>query len=186
MSDPVEILNALGHDNPTPQYEPVGDDRVPMERWGRDHWSTLAYLETRIVDYRGKIAHDHMRCHAGRHPLMHAAKRRGRLFGSGDGSQYPTRLRDGELPNHDDYDCIDDMIAAGLVIATMPKAPDRTLVTGFVEAELMTRATYALTDLGLRVTAALRAHKAGGGSWQSFQPSPSSLAEVAVHVRRTP
>lgn len=29
MSDPVELLNALGHDNPTPTYEPVGDDRAP-------------------------------------------------------------------------------------------------------------------------------------------------------------
>jgi hypothetical protein len=185
MNDPVEILNALGHDNPTPQYEPVGDDRVPMERWGKDHWSTLAYLETRIVDYRGKIAHDHMRCHAGRHPAMLHAKRRGLLFGTGDGSQYPTKLRDGELADHDDYDCIDDMIAAGLVTATMPPAPAATLVTGLVEAELMTRATYALTPLGQAIAGQLRAHKGNGGNWRSFEPSPSSLTEVVSHVRGT-
>lgn len=185
MSDPVEILNALGHDNPTPQYEPVGDDRVPMERWGKDHWSTLAYLECRIVDNRGRIAHDHMRCHMRRHPAMHAAKRRAIAFGNADGSQYPTKLRDGELADHDDYDCIDDMIAAGLVTVTMPPAPAQTLVTGLVETELMTRATYALTPLGQAIAGQLRAHKGNGGNWRSFQPSPSSLAEVALHVERT-
>lgn len=168
MSNPVALLNVLGHANPTPEYTPGGTDHVPVESWGRDHWSTLAYLETRVVDHRGRINHDHMRCHAGRHPAMLHAKRRGLLFGTGDGSQYPTKLRDGELPDHDDYDCIDDMIAAGLVTVTMPPAPEMTLVTGVVEAELMTRASYALTKLGQRVSADLRAHKGNGGSWASF------------------
>jgi hypothetical protein len=141
-----------------------------MERWGKDHWSTLAYLETRIVDHKGRIAHDHMRCHAGRHPAMLHAKRRARLFGVGDGSQYPTKLRDGELADHDDYDCLDDMIVAGLVTATMPPAPAGTLVTGLVEAELMTRATYALTPLGQAIAGQLRAHKGNGGNWRTFTP----------------
>ena len=173
MSNPVDLLNALGHDNPTPTYTPVGDDRVPMARWGRDHWSTLAYLETRIVDHRGRIAHDHMRCHARRHPLMHAAKRRV-LSVSGDGSAYPTRLRDGELADHDDYDCLDDMIAVGFVTVTMPPAPRGTLVTGFVESELMTRATYALTAAGVHICAQLRTHKGRGGNWRDFTPELAS------------
>lgn len=171
MTNPVALLNALGHDNPVPEYVPVGADRVPMSKWGRDHWSTLGYLETRIVDHKGRISHDHMRCHAGRHPFMLRAKRRSNLLGGGDGSAYPTRLRDSEtLPHHDDYDCIDDMIAAGLVTVTMPPPPAGVLVTGVVEAELMTRATYALTEQGLRISAELRAHKARGGSWATFTP----------------
>lgn len=166
--NPVELLNALGHANPTPEYTPVGE-RLPIDVWGADHWSTLAYLETRIVDYRGRISHDHMRCHRNRHPLMYAAKRR--LIASGDGSAYPTRLWGGaQAVNHDDYDCLDDMIAAGLVTATMPPAPPDTLVTGLVEAELMTRATYALTELGLAIAAQLRAHKGRGGSYRTFRP----------------
>jgi len=24
---------------------------INISRWGKDHWSTLAYLETRVVDY---------------------------------------------------------------------------------------------------------------------------------------
>jgi len=168
--NPVDLLTALGHTNPTPEYTSTQDERIPMERWGKDHWSTLAYLECRIVDHRGRISHDHMRCHAGRHPAMLHAKRRGNLFGNGDGSAYPTRLKDGELPDHDDYDCIDDMIAAGLVTVTMPPAPEGVLVTGLVESELMTRATYALTDEGRRLCAALRAHKAAGRNWATFDP----------------
>jgi hypothetical protein len=167
--NPVELLNALGHDNPTPEYTPTDDQRIPLEDWGKDHWSTLAYLETRIVDHRGRISHDHMRCHAGRHPAMLAAKRR--VHGtSADGSAYPTRLRAGRtLPDHDDYDCLDDMIAAGFVTATMPPAPAGTLITGLVEAELMTRATYALTEAGQRVVGELRVHKGNGGNYAGFE-----------------
>lgn len=166
--NPVDLLNALGHTNPAPEYVPVGE-RLPIDVWGKDHWSTLAYLETRIVDYRGKISHDHMRCHRGRHPIMYAAKRR--FITSGDGSAYPTRLWGGrEATDHDDYDCIDDMIAAGLVTVTMPPAPAGTLVTGLVEAELMTRATYALTEYGLGIAGQLRAHKGRGGNFRDFRP----------------
>jgi hypothetical protein len=183
MSGPVDILNALGHDNPTPQYEPVGDDRVPMERWGKDHWSTFAYLEVRIVDHKGRIAHDHMRCHMRRHPAMHAAKRRAIAFGPADGSQYPTKLRDGELPDHDDYDCVDDMIAAGLVTVTMPPAPAGTLVTGLVEAESMTRAAYALTPgLGQPIAAQLRAHKGIGGKFSTFTPEVPTVTDSLITV----
>lgn len=181
MNDPVKLLNALGHDNPTPAYEPVGDDRVPMERWGQDHWSTLGYLECRIVDHKGRISHAHMRCHGRRHPIMFAAK--GNLGMVGDGSQFPTRLRDGELADHDDYDCVDDMIAAGLVTVTLQDAPAGTLVTGLVEAELMTRATYALTPRGQDIAGQLRAHKGNGGNWHTFEPSLSASTEAAYHAR---
>lgn len=159
-----DILAAL---NGPAEYIPVGE-RVPMKRWGKDHWSTLAYLETRIVDHKGQISHDHMRCHASRHPAMFQAKRR--LLGTGDGSAYPTRLKDGTLTDHDDYDCIDDIIAAGLVTVTMPEPyPPNVLITGLVEAEMMTRATYALTEAGQRIAAALRQHKAMGLGWGTFQ-----------------
>lgn len=61
--------------------------------FGRDHWSTLLYLETCCVDRRGRIDIRHMRK---------------------DGEQYPTRLAKGKLAKgHDDYDCIRDLVAAG-------------------------------------------------------------------------
>lgn len=68
---------------------------VPIDKWGRDHWSTLAYLETRIVDHHGKIWEANMR---GRDP------------------KYPTRLNDGtEIEMHSDWDCLHDMWVAGLI-----------------------------------------------------------------------
>jgi hypothetical protein len=37
----------------------VPRDPVPIELWGKDHWTTLAYIETRCVDYDGVPNHDH-------------------------------------------------------------------------------------------------------------------------------
>jgi hypothetical protein len=113
----------LGH-VPTEPTWPADTSRtlVPMTLFGTDHWSTFAYVETRAVEHKGLLDHDHMRCHAGRHPVMLHAKRRVSA-GSADGSRYPTRIKasatpgaDGrygvtEVPDHDDYDCLDDLIA---------------------------------------------------------------------------
>lgn len=75
---------------------------IPVERWGKDHWSTFAYVETRVVDYGGRIDDRHMRGH---------------LAGW---EQYATRLRepDGtttEIFGHSDYDCLRDAISFGLL-----------------------------------------------------------------------
>lgn len=170
MSDWSDFAEALGISSAHAEYVPVSQDRIPMEEWGKDHWSTFVYLETRIVDNRGLINHDHMRCHGDRHPFMLAAQRVG-FARDHDGSQYPTQLRGGaEAESHDDYDCIDDMIAEGLVTATLPTVPDGVLLTGLVESELMVRATYVLTELGWRVVGQLRSHRGSGGSYATFRP----------------
>lgn len=101
--------------------------KIPPKDWGKDHWSTLLYLETRVVDHGGLIMRNdpHMRGHR-----------------EGDGEVYPTRLRDGvEVFGHDDFDCVQDMVAAGLV-----KAPGGS--------------RYVLTDLGWTAAGLLRRHKA--------------------------
>jgi hypothetical protein len=160
---------------------------VPMTLFGTDHWSTFAYVETRAVDYNGLLDHDRMRCHAGRHPVMLQAKRR--VSGaSADGSRYPTRIKASatpdahgrygvtKVPDHDDYDCLDDLIAAGLLQPRMPvvgaggwyvdaahgytvSAADGVirpeLVTGLDEHVLATRAVWALTANGHRVAGQL-------------------------------
>ena len=122
----------LGHVATEPSW-PADTRRtpVPMALFGTDHWSTFAYVETRAVDHKGLLDHDHMRCHAGRHPVMLHAKRR--VSGaSADASRYPTRIKASatpdahgrygvtEVPDHDDYDCLDDLIAAGLLESRMP------------------------------------------------------------------
>lgn len=190
---PAQLAAALGYEPSGLEWVPTSVPPVPMSRWGKDHWSTFAYVETRIVDHRGRLDHDHMRTHARRHPMMIAAKRRVSL-GSRDGSRYPTRLKralplgqvTGEpqpvlLPDHDDYDCIDDAIAAGLLTVTMPRVADTGryagrfvdgnstplpasegftpgFVTGMDEKRLMAYAVFALTPYGSRGAAALREH----------------------------
>ena len=124
---------------------------VPVADWGRDHWSTLAYLETRVVDEGGRVDPYRMRCDGSRHPEK-VRFTPGGAHGSGG---YPTRLRGGvELAGHDDWDCLEDAIAAGLL-----KPQDG--------ADKL-RNRYALTELGELFCAKLRAHKGHGGSYDNF------------------
>lgn len=119
---------------------------VPVAQWGRDHWSTFAYIETRIVDHRGVVHNQHMRCHPRLHRAFAHEGSRGPLA--------PTRLAGGEeLAQHDDWSCAEDAIAAGLLTVDerVPGAP-----------------VFALTDRGHTAAAALRRHKAGGGNFGNF------------------
>ncbi len=128
-----DLLAAIGYEQPAPAWDARNENPVPIARWGRDHWTTLAYVETRWVDHRGMLSHDQMRCDRQRHQMFYAAKRRPIMLGTdADGAKYPTRLKtetpgeDGrwgvvELPGHDDYDCLDDAIREGLIEVTMPR-----------------------------------------------------------------
>lgn len=140
-------------------YEPAGSDFVPMARWGRDHWSTLLYLETCAVDRHGMIDTRRMRCH----PRLHREFVAVVCGRPSDGSAYPTRLRDGELPDHDDWSCLEDMAAAGLL-----KAWWREIWAHHPFAN--SEARVELTPLGLRLVADIRAHKARGGNCGDFVP----------------
>lgn len=131
---------------------------VPLERFGKDHWSTFAYVETRIVDYGGWLDTRHLRgC-------------------NGDASDYPTRLRGtfGEitlLTGHDDTDCLTDLVAAGLIEggrATKRDHRDEIVALTY---------QYTLTTRGHVLAGALRAHKATAGNFQTFGP----LAVQALH-----
>jgi hypothetical protein len=128
--DTDSILAALTAE---PEWALDGVAPVPMIRWGKDHWTTFAYVESRWVDYHGTLDHDRMRCDRARHGAFYAAKSKRIAFGTNaDGAKYPTRLKtehpgpDGvwgsvDLPGHDDYDCLNDAITAGLLDVTMPR-----------------------------------------------------------------
>lgn len=85
---------------------------VPVELWGRDHITTFLYIESCCVDQGGVPGAAQMRTWSGR-------PRRGRMdarIPSSIGPDHPTRLNDGtNLTEHDDWDCADDMVAAGLL-----------------------------------------------------------------------
>lgn len=132
---------------------------VPIELFGKDHWSTLAYIETRIVDHREfRIKGD---------PCMRTCKRCWRIAQSASakekqfdrvkidgGNSYPTRLRDGRLADrHCDWDCLQDLVAAG-ILATRGEPGIGKKVT--------------ITTRGFIITGALRAHKASGGNFAGF------------------
>lgn len=132
---------------------------VPPKLWGRDHTSTLLYVETRCVDYQGVIGAVHMRSWPGR-PL------RGDVGGPvpsavGGRRGVPTRLADGtELSEHDDWDCVEDMVAAGLI---------KWEGTGM-------QPILVLTDKGWRVAHRLRRLRAERSKMPSLQ---DMIGEVA-------
>ena len=85
---------------------------VPMQMWGKDHWSTLLYIECRAVDNKGKLDRRQMRCDSDLHPMLDA---NARILGP-DRKKYPTLLKDKtKILNHDDWSCIEDMQAVGLL-----------------------------------------------------------------------
>jgi hypothetical protein len=126
--------------------------RVRMADWGEDHWSLLAYVECTCVDSGtrmgiGKL--DPARMHQRSIPGWKGAYGT-RLSGyrNSSGSVDPKR----QLPNHDDFDCLRDLEAAGLVDI-------RSWANLFVW----------ITDRGLDIAHAIRRHKARGGCFWNFQ-----------------
>ena len=136
---------------------------ITPEKFGKDHWSTLAYAETCAVE-GSCLDKRRLRCNPNRHPMHNVEAI---LFASQDrpewDAKYGTRLagffenKDLKLRvgEHDDWDCLNDLEAAGLI-----------------EVISEANAYIVFTDLGLEVTAALRKHKANGGNFSNFRWSP--------------
>jgi len=137
---------------------------VPIEKWGKDHWSTLAFIETLCVDQKGQLSDKHrrsLRCNPKTHPMLgfwpmgvHKWK-----------SEYGTRLkgffgkgvydRKQQIKSHDDWDCIHDFEAA------------KVLENNGTDINPL----FKLTEQGLRFCAAIRRFKANGGSFATFDPA---------------
>ena len=134
---------------------------VPRERWGKDHWSTLLYLESRAVNQRGRIEHEKMR----------TSRRNRRLAGSVHGvanvmspDEYPTRLAPVQAERakfdviyltggHDDWECLQDFADADLL----------TFEVNEDHPEFPLPVTYALTPAGYQAAAEARKRRAETG-----------------------
>ena len=108
---------------PKVKVETWDKQTIPMDRWGKDHWTTLLYLETVCVDRHGKIEPEKMR----------TSRRNWRLAGMVHGQanimpkdKYPTRLKPVQaerakydrvdlIGGHDDWECMHDMADLGLL-----------------------------------------------------------------------
>lgn len=150
---------------------------ISIDRWGKDHWSTLAYVETCVVDRKGVIDNRKMRCHPrlqGRHVLYHREVVGIMPFPGAsqihDGSKYPTRLKGGEtVEHHDDWSCLEDMMDARLVaIIKIRRSPKRRSVDYdyFGGSEVVVK----LTEAGYRVAGELRKHLAETNRASTFAP----------------
>lgn len=124
------------------------ENTIPPEKWGKDHCSTLLYIETRAVDHAGWLDNRHMRCDWRIHPAMvHEGLAESR------GEKYPTRLRNGEeQERHDDWSCLEDMKDYGLLRVHWTKP------TGAYISQA--KAQVLLLPLGAELASRLRQAKA--------------------------
>lgn len=138
--------------------------RIPIKEFGKDHWSTFAYVETLCVDSIhkgvGTLDWKRLRVNEKSHPLhainfqmTHVAWKRD--FGTilrgyfRPNGKTDTRRR---APDHDDVDCLDDLEAEGLLEVV-------SMANGYVR----------MTEKGRRIAALLRDHKSRGGSFAGFE-----------------
>ena len=128
--------------------------KYPMEQWGKDHWSTFAYIHNRCVNSTnngvGIPEPKHIQCNLNRHPgLIYS------MFGdTRSGEKYGIRLKDRELPglDYDEWDCIEDIVNEGLL---------KDVGTGINPA-------FKMTDFGNHVISILLKHKTKGGYFSDF------------------
>ena len=131
---------------------------ISISAFGKDHWALLAYCETRCVDHDGRLDKRQLRCNEHTHP-MHAVNTE-----TGWKGDYGTRLagvyssgRDGDkaaqIPWHDDWDCLDDLTAAGLI-----------------EIVSLANAIISITDRGLARAWGVREHKTTVGHFSNYYP----------------
>lgn len=139
------------------KFEPEGDAYIATDKWGVDHWSVLTYVYTCAIDRAGMLDNRRMRTNLRIHRTL-AGVHFGRAI---DGGDHATRVKGGEVQEHDDWSCLEDACAAGLVevyIAT--KYPEE-----FFGSDV---AKVVFTQAGIYAANSLLAHKAGGGNFRDF------------------
>jgi hypothetical protein len=145
---------------------------TPVALWGRDHWTTLLYIESRCVDNAGLLDNQHMRTNARVHrKLLGDAQIRAGM----GGEDHPTKLRNGDqIARHDDWSCIEEMVAHGLVTVRESNTTDQPFGGGKVRVKL--------TEMGWRVASRIRRDRAEGTPTVRWAPPPEMEAEIAAYL----
>lgn len=177
-------------------------ERFPLQRWGRDHWAILAYVETRATDQDGRIDWNHLTLSRRNWPMLWSARNPYETPPAQDAAdQYGLLLKgaDGSEENvfgHCEADALMDLVDHGLVVIAMPPVsstgqsylrPDGHAlsdpspyepVTGRVEWALMPWARFSLTEQGWLVASRLRQHLSVDRDYGRFSLS-GELMEAA-------
>ncbi len=149
-------------------------DYVNIANWSKDHWSTLAYIETVMVECGGfQIGLDcRMRSNRRNFRVMHEqcprpkrAKQDGTRAVCMD-PKYTSRVKNSTTVDHDDWCCIQDMAVA-------------ELFTVGVE-QIQPGVVLHLSEAGKAMIAALRAHKATGGQFAAFVPPHAEITVATL------
>lgn len=115
--------------------------KITPDRWGKDHWSLLVFVEEGTVDRKGKLDWRRMTLSARNWPMLWAARDAPRFAGhaptpgrytdmKGDAAdKFGLRLKhvDGKpviLYGHCEGDALMDLVDAGLVTIAMPAASE--------------------------------------------------------------
>lgn len=117
-----------------------------LHQFSKDHWSTLLFLETQILEKNFPIDRRRLRINETKRIFNN-----GNPFGWKD--EYSTKLKDGTvILSHDDIDVIDDLEDSGCI------KNNGTHINIYP----------TLTDRGWNLCLALKKHKANNGSYKDF------------------
>ena len=161
-----------------PRVRPAGEI-VPIGLWSVSHWMTLAYIERIMAEFAGmfQIGWDPRMRQSCRHyqRMLDECPRPMRITQSVPGQGYvmerhlETRLSDGSrVELHDDWDCVRDMVAAGLFVDRMSGVRAMRLT------EFRPKEVLKFSGRGLELCTALRTHRAKvDGTLRSFRAGPA-------------
>ena len=144
---------------------------VQIERWGKDHWSTLAYIESICVDSMngvGRVGRCKVQTNIDRHP-EYAHMSVTPVGSQLDGAKFGIRLADSTLPGpaYDEWDCIEDFENNFLV----------------VDVGFTSEPAYRMTRLGNLVAGKVRAHWAcSGGNYADIRVTPAEIETMKKQV----
>lgn len=157
------------------------DGYIEIEKFGDDHWSTLAYAETVMVENQGfQVGFDGRMRQGRRHfrVMLSQCPRPRRQNHAGPAAavvmqpQYATKLADGtQVEGHDDWHCVQDLVYAGLMGI---KRGDGMILP--LPDDMEPGVTLFLTPLGEQAVSALRRHKTEGGGFATFRFAPEPVA----------
>lgn len=157
----------------SPALADYSDAYIPMSVWSKDHWTTLAYIESVMVDVGSfQVGADPRMKSNRRHyrVMLEECPRPKRANPSHAGllvmrPEHSTRIKVAGLPqtvdNHDDWMCVQDMAHAGLFTV----GPE-----GIEPGEEL-----HFSDLGKQLSSRLRQHKMEGGQFAAFNPGDQTL-----------